>query len=170
MCKPDLSPVPQEWESELNRRLSLLGHRNWIVIADAAYPLQSHPGIDTIAAAADQVHVVQTVLCQIAACKHIRASVYTDLELGFVEEPDAPGVSEYRQQLDLLLSSLNLKQLPHDQIVAKLDQCAQLFRILIIKTNLTIPYTSIFLELECGYWNAESEQRLREAVRGSVST
>ena len=29
---------------------------------------------------------------------------------------------------------------------------------------MTIPYTSIFFELDCGYWSAEAEQRLREAI------
>jgi hypothetical protein len=35
---------------------------------------------------------------------------------------------------------------------------------LIIKTELTIPYTSVFFELECGYWNAEAEERLRAGI------
>jgi hypothetical protein len=29
---------------------------------------------------------------------------------------------------------------------------------------MTIPYTSVFFELDCGYWNAEAEQRLRQAM------
>jgi hypothetical protein len=39
-----------------------------------------------------------------------------------------------------------------------------MFRILIIKTELTIPYTSVFLELDCGYWDGEAEKQLREAI------
>ena len=27
-----------DWKNKLRRELPLLGHRNWIVIADAAYP------------------------------------------------------------------------------------------------------------------------------------
>src|ERR1039458_10655620 len=30
--------------------------------------------------------------------------------------------------------------------------------MLLIKTDMTIPYTSVFFELDCGYWNAEAEQ------------
>lgn len=165
MHKHDLSQGTHEWEDELTRRLSLFGHRNWIVIADAAYPAQSNPGIETVVADADQIQVMQTVLGRIATTKHIRINVYADLELSFVEENDAPGISEYRQRLDLLLNEPGVKRLPHEQIIAKLDQCANLFRILIIKTNLTIPYTAVFLELECGYWNADAEQRLRTAMR-----
>ncbi len=54
--------------------------------------------------------------------------------------------------------------IPHEQIIAKLDQSAQVFRILIVKTDMTIPYTSIFFELDCGYWDAEAEQRLRQSI------
>src|SRR5207302_6892842 len=91
------------WESELIRRLPLFGHRNWIVIADAAYPAQSHPGIETIVASADQTDVVREVMEAVAACRHIRANVYLDLELEFVDEADAPGITAYRRQLTALL-------------------------------------------------------------------
>jgi hypothetical protein len=50
-----------------------------------------------------------------------------------------------------------------------LDQTAQTFRVLIIKTELTIPYTSIFFELDCGYWSAEAEQRLRQSMAASAT-
>ena len=39
------------------------------------------------------------------------------------------------------------------------------FRVLIIKTDMTLPYTSVFCELDCGYWSAAAEQRLREALK-----
>lgn len=29
-----------DWQSKLQEKLPLLGHRNWIVITDMAYPLQ----------------------------------------------------------------------------------------------------------------------------------
>jgi hypothetical protein len=139
------------------------------VVADAAYPAQSKPGIETIVADADQIHVVQTVRDAISASRHIRANIYADRELGFVEEIDAPGVAEYRQQLDDALQGASVTCLPHEQILHKLDQSAQVFRILVIKTDMTIPYTSVFFELDCGYWNAEAEERLRQAILVSDS-
>jgi hypothetical protein len=156
----------KEWESVLNHRLPLFGHRNWIVIADAAYPAQSNPGIETIAAGANQLDVVRKVLEAVAASQHVRANVYIDLELEGVSEADAPGITAYRGQLTALLMGATVRPLMHEQIIAKLDECARLFHILIIKTSLTIPYTSVFFELDCGYWNAESEERLRGAMHG----
>jgi L-fucose mutarotase/ribose pyranase (RbsD/FucU family) len=153
-----------EWECRLSALLPLYGHRNWVVIADAAYPAQSKPGIETIVADADQMDVVRVVLDAITAARHIRPNVYADKELGFVAEKDAPGVTEFRKQLHAAFSSAFITYLPHEQIIARLDQSAQLFRILVIKTEMTIPYTSVFFELDCGYWNAEAEQRLRQAM------
>jgi L-fucose mutarotase/ribose pyranase (RbsD/FucU family) len=162
MTRPD-------WKGQLKAFLPLFGHRNWIVVADSAYPAQSRPGIDTIVSGDGQIEVARRVLDVIAANKHVRANIYLDQELQFVAESDAPGVSHYRSQLAKLLRSAKTIALPHEQIIAKLDQAAQLFRVLIIKTKLTIPYTSIFFELDCGYWSAEAEQRLRQAMAASAA-
>lgn len=152
------------WEQQLAALLPLFGHRNWIVVADAAYPAQATAGIETIVAGAEQVSVVCKVLDAIRSSKHIRANVYLDDELRLVSESDAPGVANYREELDALLANLAPRRLPHEQIIARLDRSAKLFRILIIKTEMAIPYTSVFLELDCGYWNADAEHRLREAI------
>jgi hypothetical protein len=39
--------------------------------------------------------------------------------------------------------------------------------VLVIKTSGTMPYTSVFLQLDCAYWNADQESSLREAMAGS---
>jgi len=153
-----------EWERKLSAILPLFGHRNWIVVADSAYPAQSKPGIETIVADADQIQAVRKVLEAITACKHIRANVYVDQELDFVAEYDAQGILNYRMHLEDLLASASAKRLPHEQIIQKLDQSAEVFRILIIKTDMTIPYTTVFFELDCGYWNDGAEERLRQAM------
>jgi hypothetical protein len=48
------SIASESWKAELKKELPLLGHRNWIVVADSAYPLQTSPGIETITANEDQ--------------------------------------------------------------------------------------------------------------------
>jgi L-fucose mutarotase/ribose pyranase (RbsD/FucU family) len=161
MTKPD-------WKRQLKALLPLYGHRNWIVVADSAYPAQSRPGIETIVSGGGQLEVARTVLDAIAACKHVRANIYLDRELQFVAEADAPGASRYRSQLAEMFKTANTTKLPHEQIIAKLDQTAQVFRVLIIKTELTIPYTSVFFELDCGYWTPKAEQRLRRAMAASA--
>jgi hypothetical protein len=58
-----------------------------------------------------------------------------------------------------------VESLPHEDIIGKLDKAGKTFKVLIIKTPLAIPYTSLFLELDCGYWGPESEMKLREAIK-----
>lgn len=151
------------WKSTLKRLLPLWGHRNWIVVADAAYPAQSNPGIETIATGADHLLVLQTALDGVQSSNHIRANIYLDAELKSVSEQDAPGVTSYRQKLSNLLTRRDTIAIPHEQIIAKLDESGKLFRVLILKSTLAIPYSSVFLELDCGYWTREAEENLRRS-------
>ena len=154
------------WEEILKDRLQLYGHRNWLVIADAAYPAQSRQAIETIVADEEQTTVVERT-CAILrnGCEHIKPNIYTDQELTFVREEDAPGISSYRESLGSLLTGSEIRVLPHEVIIAKLDRAGELFRVLVVKTNMRIPYTSVFFELDCGYWNARAEKKLRAAMR-----
>jgi L-fucose mutarotase/ribose pyranase (RbsD/FucU family) len=157
------------WEKVLLSRLPLYGHRNWIVVADSAYPAQSQPAIETILADADQLSVVQTVLAAIRNSPHTRANIYTDQELRYVREEDAAGITQYRLSLAQLLDKNSTSELPHETIIAKLDRAAQMFRVLIVKTDMTIPYSSVFLELNCAYWSSEAEIRLRSTIPNSIT-
>jgi len=152
------------WKEKLQKELPLLGHRNWIVVADSAYPLQTAPGIETIYVGADQLEVVQGVIAELAKTKHVKPTIYTDAEMKFVAEKNAPGIGAYRDALAKILANQPVQVLPHEKIIAKLDEAGKTFKVLLIKTTLTKPYTSVFFQLECGYWNADSEAELRKAM------
>lgn len=153
------------WRSRLKEQLPLLGHRNWIVVADSAYPLQTAPGIETIYVNADQLAVVKDVLAELAKTKHVKPTIYTDAEMKFVAEKNAPGIGAYRDGLGKILAGKPAQVLPHEQIIAKLDEAGKTFKVLLIKTPLMLPYTSVFFQLECGYWNTDAEKELREAMK-----
>jgi hypothetical protein len=150
-----------DWRTVLKQRLQSYGHRNWIVVADSAYPEQSAEGIETIISNEAQLAVLREVLADIAASKHVRAIPHTDRELNFLGDSDAPGVSAYRDQLYALLPDAQNNSQRHEEIIHALDAASKTFRVLIIKTNMTVPYTSVFLELDCAYWTPEAEQILR---------
>lgn len=154
-----------DWEEILKDRLQVYGHRNWLVIADSAYPAQSRQAIETIVADEEQITVLERTCAILGGCKHIKPNIYTDEELTFVREEDAPGISSYRERLGSLLTGTEVRVLPHEEIIAKLDRAGGLFRVLVVKTNMRIPYTSVFFELNCGYWNAQAEKKLRVAMR-----
>ena len=163
------SDKPEPWEQSLKRLLPLWGHRNWIVVADSAYPAQSNPGIETIATNAGHLELLKATLAALDNTTHVRANVYLDAELELVPEQDGPGVTLYREELARLLGNRETQVLAHDQIIAKLDESAKLFRILILKSSFAIPYTSVFFELDCGYWTSEAERRLRLSIAGQRS-
>lgn len=150
------------WTSRLAHIMPLFGHRNWIVVADAAYPAQSNPGIETLFTGTDHGEVLDRVLAEVAASNHVRANIFLDAELQLLKEIDAPGLSAFRHEITQKLSGNNMHALAHEQIIARLDEAGKLFRILILKSTLAIPYTSVFLELDCGYWGDEAEKRLRD--------
>jgi hypothetical protein len=55
-----------------------------------------------------------------------------------------------------------VKPVPHETLIARLDEVSRMFHVVILKTTLTIPYTSTFFELDCKYWDQEKERRLQE--------
>lgn len=153
-----------DWQNEVKETINLFGHRNWIVIADAAYPKQSHNAIKTIVVDADQLEVVNYVNDLIKKSNHINAHIFVDKEMVFVNENDAPGISEYKTALIKILNNQADSNLLHEAIIKELDDAADLFQVLIIKTPMALPYTSVFFQLECGYWTQEAETNLRNAL------
>lgn len=151
----------KKWQTEVEKTIQLFGHRNWIVVADEAYPKQSNPAIKTITVDANQLEVVQFVQESIEKTAHVQANIFVDKEMDFVAEKDAKGIDNYRLELKKMLNSKNLNTKLHEEIIGELDKSAELFDVLIIKTKLAIPYTTVFFQLECGYWNAEAENNLR---------
>jgi L-fucose mutarotase/ribose pyranase (RbsD/FucU family) len=88
------------WKLVLKSLLPLWGHRNWIVVADAAYPAQANPGIETVATDADHLLVLKATLDAVNNSKHVRANIYLDAELKSVSEQDAPGIVGFRTEVN----------------------------------------------------------------------
>lgn len=153
------------WRAELAINLPVLGHRNFIVIADSAYPMQSNPGIKTIYTGEQQIVVVKEVIAAIENATHVNGTIYVDKELSYVPERNARSIVDYRKALDKVLTGKDIQRLPHMEIIKKSDASSDLFNVLILKTDLTLPYTSVFIELGAGYWNGKAEAELREAMK-----
>ena len=153
------------WTDALGAILPVLGHRNWIVVADSAFPLQISPGIETIVSNEDHFTVLAKVLQAVDAAKHIRPKVYLDKELSFVPEALAPGADDARLRLEEALKGRGAEPVLHEELIARLDQVGKTFKIVMIKTTLAVPYTSVFLELDCGYWGPEAEAKMRGKMK-----
>jgi hypothetical protein len=154
-----------DWTAALRTLLPALGHRNWIVVADSAFPLQISPGIETIVTNEDHLIVLEKVLKAVDGAKHLRPKIWLDKELSFVTEDLAPGADNARKKLDEALKGRGAAPVLHEDLIARLDQAGKTFKIVMLKTTLAVPYTSVFLELDCGYWSPEAEAKMREKMK-----
>src|SRR6266478_2469446 len=158
------NPSTANWQTTLQQPLPLYGHRNWIVVSDAAFPAYSQSGIETIAVNQDLPSVLNYVVKAISSSKHVRAAAFVDQELKFVPEEDYPGITHLREEINGAFGQSSLSSIPHAEALSRIDEAGKTFRVLFIKTNTTIPYTSVFLRLDCGYMTDGIESKIRNAI------
>jgi hypothetical protein len=161
---PSQAAAQSVWQSRVMQEMPLLGHRNWILIVDSAYPLQSSPGIETIDTGASHLDVLRYVLGAVNNSIQVRPLIYMDKELPFVPDDDAPGASAYRDQIQKLLADYTIESIPHERLISQIDETSKEFHVLILKTTMTIPYSSVFIRLDCKYWSADAEKRMRSRM------
>lgn len=152
------------WKRVFDETLPLLGHRNWILIVDKAYPMQSADGIETINTGEKLLNVLKYVLKGMENEGHVKPIIYNDKELLYMRDDLSRGVDAFKAGLAQTLKNYKVEVIPHDEIFAKLDEASKLFNVLVLKTECLLPYTSVFVELDCGYWSAEREKALRDRI------
>jgi hypothetical protein len=155
------------WRQRLDEAMPLLGHRNWILVVDSAYPLQISPGIETIDTNSPHIDVLRTVMKEIDRSIQIRPEIFTDAELPFISDSDAPGASAYREQLSELFRDYDRRSESHEKLLSQIDDAGKVYHVLVLKTNMTIPYTSVFIRLDCKYWSEEQEKSLRLRMKST---
>lgn len=160
--------VDSGWKQQLDRELPLLGHRNWILVVDKAFPMQTSPGMEVINTDEKLLPVLRYTLQRINESTHVRPIIYTDKEIGYITESQSPGVGAYKSQLKDVLGKLGQQSLLHDSVFVRMDASSKLFKILVLKTNETLAYSSVFLQLDCAYWNAEKEEQLRASMKSAA--
>lgn len=146
------TPNMKDWKTKLEELLPLLGHRNWIVVTDMAYPLQAREGITTLYADGPYADVMAHLVKAVKDCPHVRPHVYQDLELQDLNDANCPGIEAYKAETAKLLKSWDVKAVRHEDLINRLDSVSRTFNVVIVKTSLQLPYTSVFLELDCKYW------------------
>jgi len=164
LAQTPASAPSSDWKAVVQSRLPLYGHRNWIVVADSAFPVYAAPGIETIVVNEDLPSVLKYVAGAISSSRHVRATVFLDQELQWIDEHDYPGVSELRRQITAPFPKDQISSIPHSEVMTRIDEAGKTFRILFIKTTAMIPYTSVYMRLDCGYMSDEVERKIRTAM------
>jgi len=153
-----------DWKTRVGQTMPLMGHRNWILVVDSAYPLQASPGVETIETNANQLDVLRYVLGSVNSSIHVRPLIYMDKELPFVGDDDAPGATAYRSQVQKMLADYIIESMLHERVINQIDETSKEFHVLVLKTTMTIPYSSVFIRLDCKYWSADAEKRMRQRM------
>src|SRR5258708_32908152 len=123
------NPSTADWRTTLQQRLPLYGHRNWIIVVDAAFPAYSQSGIETIVGNQDLPSVLNYVAKSISSSKHVRATAFLDQELQYVEEKDYPGVTHLREEITAAFGKSKLSRIPHAEALSKIDAAGKTFRV-----------------------------------------
>ena len=155
------------WKMQLNMQLPLLGHRNWILVVDKAFPAQNADGIITINTGEPLLAVLQYTLDQVNLSTHVKPIIFTDKELNFISEAQVPEIEKFKTKLFSIIPKNQTQTMLHDSVFVKIAKASELFRVIVLKTEQVIPYSSVFLQLDCKYWKAEDEKLLREVMRKS---
>ena len=156
---------PKIWKMQFDQQLPLLGHRNWILVVDKAFPAQNASGIITINTGEAFLPVLQYTLTQINSSTHIKPIIFTDKELNYITVEQVPEIEKFKTKLFKVIPSDQIQTMLHDSVFVKIAKASELFRIIVLKTEQVIPYSSVFLQLDCKYWRAEEEKQLRESIR-----
>lgn len=152
------------WRDALAAQTAQLGYRNWIVIAEASFPAHSRPGVRQINANEEIPVVVDEVLRTLEQTEHVTPRIYLAREMRVVENDYAPGIDEFRKQLQGSMHAHETTELEQQSLMTLMEDTTKSFEVLVIRTTTALPYTSVFMELQPGYWNADSESRLREQL------
>ncbi|MFK7852084.1 MAG: RbsD/FucU domain-containing protein [Akkermansiaceae bacterium] len=154
-----------DWRSSVDQKVAKLGYRNWIVIAEASFPAHSRKGVTQVSSEAEIPVVMDYVLNAMESTQHVRPKVYLTRELHAVENDFAPGIDTLREQIKESIHGHEPTILDQQSLLTLIESATQNFDVLVIRTPTALPYSSIFLELQPGYWDADSETRLRDRIR-----
>ena len=152
--------VTNDWKKVLQEELPLLGHRNWILVVDKAFPALNAPGIKVLYADENLLPVLKYTLAKIDASSSVRPIIYTDKELQYLTSQQVTGINAYRDTLKTIVNQ-PMKSILHDSLFTSIQVTSELFKVLVIKTNETKAYSSVFLQLVCAYWDGAHEKQLR---------
>lgn len=154
-----------DWKTAVAAQVNQLGSRNWIVVSEASFPAHSRPGIKQVSAPVEIPEAVDFVLSTIEQTEHVKPRIYLAREMRSVENDYAPGVDELRKRTAAALHAHEATEIDHQALLTLLEDANKSFDVLVIRTTTALPYSSVFMELQPGYWDGDSESHLREKIQ-----
>ncbi len=156
--------APMPWQQQIAGALPIFGSGNWVVVASTDFPLLSTAGVETIRVPDGLAAAVNSMEGIFQMSSRLRPSFHVASELDFAatQNDDAKA---YLAEITKILPTVGVVKMPAADIVQTVIDTAATKRVLVIKTDSMIPYGSIAVELEPGFWSPEQEQALRDAMK-----
>jgi len=152
------------WLDNVDQEVHKLGSFNWVIVADPAFPALSRSGVITVTTPVSTSEALYGVLQSIDSHSHVRPRIHLIREASGISEEDTPGINRYRAERDYILNERETVTLTNKALNLLITDARKNYRILVIKTTTMLPYSSIFMELESGYWDGDSETALRKRL------
>jgi len=159
---------PPTWGDTVSREVNALGFQNWIIVAESSFPVVSRRGVRTLVVDAEVPEVVDYVVNALEQSESVTPAFNTARELPFVKNDRAPGIDEFRKQLKTALHGHQVRELEHRSLSLLAHSDASKYAVLVIKTKTSLPYSNVFIELDSGYWDRESEDKLRHDMTSAL--
>lgn len=166
-CGSSRNKTPPPWGATVSREVNALGIQNWIVIAESSFPVVSRGGVRTLVVDAEIPELVDYVVNHLEQSENVIPSFNTARELPFVSNDRAPGIDQFRKDLNTALHGHEVRQMDHRSLTLLAHSDASKFAVLVLKSKTALPYSSVFVELDSGYWDRDSEDRLRREMRSA---
>ena len=134
-------PDANRWQAAVERQAGQLGYRNWIRQVNSSVSIPE---------------TLDYVLNVLEQTENLRPKVYVPRELRSVENDFAPGIDELRKAIKSSTRGHELTELDQQSLLTLVEDANRSFDVLVIRTPTALPYSSIFIEIQPGYWDAVS--------------
>ncbi len=163
-CAQARAETLERLRAQIAPELTRLGARNWIVIADPTLPVLAGAGVQVLPVEANNADTLREVLDQLELQAALVPRLWLSRELTAIPENRAPGIRRYTREMKNLIRGRFHYYIDQRFIDMQLAQAAAHYRVLYLKTNTHLPYSSIAIELDSGYWNSDAEAEIRQRL------
>jgi len=112
--------------------------------------------------------VLEYIVNLLEQSENVRPKFNTARELLFLVNDLSPGVDQFRERLKVALHGHTVNQMDHRALTLLAQSDADKYAVLVLKTKTALPYSNVYIELDSGFWDLESEARLRLDMSGGT--
>ena len=154
-----------KWRDDISVQANQLGYGNWIVITEASFPSYKQMGTRHLTVDRPIPEILDQVMRSLEKTEYVRPKIYLPIELDVMEDDFSPGIDAYRNELKRAFHGYEVTRAEQESLRILVYDDQRSLDVLVIRSNTALPYSSVFMKLEPGYWDGASESRLRRRMQ-----